>query len=193
MTSAMAIVSEPIEGVPDIRAAAIVDDGTADVNGLLHDIAIAQRRAGRRVRGVVMTFPDPGEACAAAMVLLDLDTGEQYLVSQPLGKSSTSCRADPQGFARASEVLRRALHESPDLVISNRFGGLEAEGGGFRAELLEILVRGFPLLTAVAPRNMEAWRQFTGGAALLPANAALIGEWLDNVLALTGGIADRQP
>lgn len=163
-------------------AAAILDDGSVDVDGLLARIACQQRRAQRRVRGVVMTHPDGAAGCAGAMVLLDLDTLDEYLVSQPLGTASTSCRADPQGFARASEVFRRALAESPDLVISNRFGGLEAEGGGFRAELLELLVRGVPLLTVVAQRHLDAWLLFTGGATVLPASEQAVGEWLDRAL-----------
>lgn len=178
LVPARQIEVEPIETEPGLKAAAILHDGTTDVDALLYRIADQQQQAGRCVRGFVMTFPDGGIGCAKAMVLLDLDTREQYLVSQPLGRTATSCRADPQGFARASEVLRRALEESPDLVISNRFGGLEAEGGGFRAELLEILVRDVPLLTAVASRHVDAWRSFTGGAVVLPACEQAIAEWL---------------
>lgn len=168
---------------PGPKAAAILDEGGADVDALLAQIAQRQREAGRRVRGLVMTRPDGGAGCAAAMVLRDLDSGEDYLVSQPLGADSQACRADPQGFARASEVLRRALAAAPDLVISNRFGGLEAEGGGFRAELLELMAQEVPVLTAVPPRHLQAWLQFTGGAAVLPAQAQAVEAWLDQALA----------
>ena len=172
---------------PGLRAAAILDDGGADVDGLLARVAAAQRQAGRRVRGVVMTHPEGGEGCAAAMVLQDVDTQEEYLVSQSLGAGSQGCRADPQGFARASAVLRRALEESPELVVSNRFGGLEAEGSGFRAELLELLVRDVPLLTVVARRHLDAWLMFTGGAEVLPAQEQAVGDWLARVLAPAPG------
>jgi len=162
-----------------LRAAAIVDDGSCDVDALLAATARRERLAGRRVRGLLMTYPGGREGCAGDMVLVDLDTDEPYLVSQPLGADSTACRADPQGFARASEVLRRAADEVSDLVICNRFGRMEAEGGGFRAELLELMVRGRPLLTAVAARHLEAWRRFTGGAAAeLPAEAAAVEAWV---------------
>ena len=165
-----------------IRAAAIGDDGSVDVDALLAAVACQQRRAGRRVRGVVMTHPDSGCGCAAAMVLVDLETLDEYLVSQPLGNAAGGCRADPQGFARASQVLRRAADEAPDLVISNRFGNQEAEGRGFRAELLEILARDLPLLTVVATRHLDAWRQFSGGAAVLPPRPQAIGAWLSGAL-----------
>lgn len=168
----------PKSGSAELCAAAIEDDGSCDLDALLADLACRQRRAGRRVRGLIMTHPDGGTGCARPMVLLDVETLEEYLVSQPLGRDSTSCRADPQGFARASAVLRHALDDAPDLVVSNRFGGLEAEGGGFHAELLDILCRGVPLLTVVATRHVEAWRSFTGGAAVLPPRADAVEAWL---------------
>ncbi len=163
--------------------AAILDEGQPGVDSLLAAIARAQRQAGRRVLGLLMTHPEGEASCASPMVLVDIDTLDEYLVSQPMGSGSTSCRADPQGFARASRVLRQALEQAPDLVISNRFGGLEAEGGGFAAELLEVMSRGVPLLTVVATRHRAAWERFTGGAQVLPARDDAIEAWLQSALA----------
>lgn len=164
-----------------LRAAAILDDGSVDVDKLLARIACQQRRLGRRARGLVMTYPEGQAGCAGAMVLVDIHRLDEYLVSQPLGPASTGCRADPQGFARASEVLRQALAEAPDLVVSNRFGRLEAEGGGFRAELLQLMLGGLPLLTVVAAHHLDAWFLFSGGATVLPAQEASVGAWLQQV------------
>lgn len=149
---------------------------------MLADVVHAQRNAGRRVRGLVMTHPDPHAGHAGRMVLVDVETCEQYLVSQRLGSSSSSCRADPDGFARASRVLRDAIEQSPDLVVSNRFGSLESEGGGFAAELLELMSRGVPLLTVVAVPYVESWQRFSGGAEVLAAQPAAVSQWLARVL-----------
>lgn len=170
------------------RVAAIVNDGSCDADALLAAAVCGQQAAGRRVRGLVAQHADSAEGCAKAMVLVDIDTRDEYLVSQALGRGSAACRADPQGFALASQVLRRALDEAPDLVVSNRFGVLEAAGGGFRAELLELISRGLPLLTVVATRHLEAWRHFTGWAAELPAEQAAIDAWLAAAL-LADGVA----
>ncbi|MBK9136182.1 MAG: DUF2478 domain-containing protein [Betaproteobacteria bacterium] len=166
-----------------LRAAAIVADGSGNLDELLVTVARRQQRAGRRVRGLVMTYPRGREGCACEMVLVDVNTDDEYVVSQPLGADSTACRGDAQGFARASEVLRRAATEAPDLVICNRFGRLEAEGGGFRAELLELMAQDVPLLTAVAPRYLEDWRRFTGGAAAeLVAQESGVEKWVQRSL-----------
>lgn len=162
-------------------AAAVLSDGTAAMDTELAAFAERQRRAGLRVRGLVMTYPDGGNSCHGAMVLRDIDTADEYLVSQALGAGSTGCRADPQGFARASQVFRQALTQAPDLVVCNRFGGLEAENGGFAAELLELMVSGIPVLTVVAERHLDAWRNFSGDAPVLPSQPAAWEAWLNSV------------
>ncbi len=174
---------------PALPVAAILDDGRADADALLAGAASAARASGRRVRGLLMTYAGERNDCAADMVLVDVDTRDEYLVSQPLGGGSGACRADPQGFARASRVLRDARGQSPDLVVCNRFGGMEAGGAGFTAELLELMAEGVPLLTVVSPRHRDAWDRFTGGATVLPAEAGAVREWLDAVLAARAAAA----
>ncbi|MFO1307896.1 MAG: DUF2478 domain-containing protein [Burkholderiales bacterium] len=167
-------------------AAAILNDGARDIDAFLAEIVAGERARGRKMQGMLMTYPDRGAGCASAMVLVDIATNESYLVSQALGSGSSSCRADTQGFARASEVFRRALAApggEVDLVVCNRFGELEAAGGGFSAELLELMAGGVPLLTVVAPRFRDAWTRFTGGATLLPVDAAAVHAWIDAALA----------
>ena len=166
-----------------LPAVALLHDRSCDTDALLLEVARDLQARGLRVRGLCMTYPDrrSGEGCAGSMVLVDLNTGEEYLVSQPLGRDSKACRGDPQGFARASQVLRQALEEQPDLVVCNRYCETEADGRGFGAELLELLAAGYPLLTAVNPRYQDAWQRFTGGAAVLQARREVIDIWLASV------------
>ena len=167
-------------------AAAILNDGARDIDAFLAEIVAGERARGRKMQGMLMTYPDRGAGCASAMVLVDIATNESYLVSQALGSGSSSCRADTQGFARASEVFRRALAApggEVDLVVCNRFGELEAAGGGFSAELLEILSRDIPFLTVVSRHLVGEWQRFTGGATLLPPEREAIDAWLARTLA----------
>jgi nucleoside-triphosphatase THEP1 len=163
-------------------AAAILDDGSGDSDTRLMTFAIKQQQAGLRVRGLYMRRCAGASGCKADMVLVDIATQDEYLVSQPLGQGSSACRADTQGFASASQVLRDALVHAPDLVICNRFGGLESEGGGFAAELLDIMASGMPLLTMVSPARLDAWLRFSGQATVLTATPANWQIWLDATL-----------
>ena len=163
-------------------AAAIHHDGTTLVDAVLADFAARQRLAGRRVLGLLMSHRESAADCTAARFLTDIDTGDEYLVSQPLGAGSNACSADPQGFAQASRVLRDALVSRPDLVISNRFGSLEAGNGGFAAELLALLSEGIPVLTVVSTRHLEAWRRFIGEAPMLTNDPRTWALWFDGVM-----------
>lgn len=161
--------------------AAIHHDGSGTVDAALATFVARQRRAGRRVLGLLMSHRPAEAGCRAAMVLVDIDSGDEYLVSQPLGGGSQACSADPQGFASASQVLRQALGRQADLVVSNRFGSLEAENGGFAAELLALMAEGVPVLTVVSTRHLDAWRRFSGGAPVLPNDPDVWTAWFDEV------------
>jgi len=87
-----------------------------DIDDLLVAFAEQQRLAGRRVLGLVMKHRDRGEGCKAAMVLTDIDTGDEYRFAGA-GSGSTSCSADPQGFARASRSF--AMHLTEDRIWSS--------------------------------------------------------------------------
>jgi Protein of unknown function (DUF2478) len=174
--------SSDLDTDESVIVAAIHHDGSIDVDVALATFVERQRSAGRRVFGLLMNHRNADASCQASMVLSDIDTGDEYLVSQPLGAGSNACSADPQGFARASQVLRAALGREPDLVICNRFGSLEAEGGGFAAELLSLMTEGVPVLTVVATRHLPAWQRFVGQAPLLPAEPEAWSAWLDGML-----------
>ena len=131
------------------------------VDELIASFARSLTERGWRVRGLLQEICETGEACSIS--LIDLAQGTRYPISQELGKFSTSCRVDPVGIAEASAVMRRAASEGADLVIFNRFAGLEAIGQGLAAEMLTIMADGIPLLTIVSPKHFAAWQNFTGG------------------------------
>lgn len=169
----MSIASPP-------RIAAIVHDHSGEPDGLLAAFAAGQLAAGHRVRGLVH-LPHEATATGKRMALMDVtDPASRYPISQALGAASCGCNLDPGGIADASVVLRRALQERAELVVANRFGTLEAEGGGMADELLALMLAGTPLLTAVKLPYLDAWRQFTGGMAIeLPADDAALQAWWD--------------
>lgn len=130
---------------------------------------------GVKVRGLIQRHhPD--------MHLVDVESGHTYAITQDLGSESESCRLDPSGIAEASVVLRRALAERAVLVVVNRFGKLEAAGGGLSAEMLALMAEGVPMLTCLGADQLDAWAEFTGGAGLvLPADPSAVRHWWDSL------------
>ena len=158
--------------------AAIVHGANDAADSLLAEFARHLRGVGWQVHGVIKEDTAPRKSCAREMVLVDVDDDTRYIISQDLGPASISCRVDPRGVAAASIALRRGLAEGADLVVANRFGELEAKGGGFAAEMLELMANGVPLLTVVVEKYLADWRRFTGNsAAELPPQRDAVHEW----------------
>lgn len=136
-------------------------------------IAFASELAGQgvRVRGLIQRHePD--------MHLVDVHSGQAFVITQNLGEHSESCRIDPAGFAEASQVLRGAAAAAAELVVVNRFGKLEAAGGGLLDEMLALMADGVPVLTCVNTEQLPAWREKTGDAGdLLAADMDALRRW----------------
>ena len=159
--------------------AAIVHD---DADSRLADAQLAQLAQclidqGWRVRGLVQQRRLDARG-RKGMFLIDLASAQEFCISQDLGPQSRACCVNPAGLAQASGVLRQALEERAELTIVNRFGELEAGGGGFAAELAALAGEGLPVLTAVSRKHVAAWRHFAGDAAAeLPAEADALYTW----------------
>jgi len=159
-------------------AAIVHSHGAVEDSELLARFADDWLARGLVVRGLVdvLAGDNKGSACGAA--LRDLETGAHHVIFQDLGPGSSGCRIDPAGVATASVALRRAVETGADLVIANRFGKLEAGGGGLADDMLAVMAAGIPLLTLIGEPWLEHWRTFTGGAGeLLAPRRADLDAW----------------
>ncbi len=158
------------------RIAALTPRAGENGDALLRQFVAALRLQGHRVRGLVQEMCPDEAGCKFSLV--DIECGARYPISQNLGTQSTACVLDPAGIAEATGVMRRIAREGAELAIFNRFSGLEAEGDGFAAEMLDLMSAGIPVLTIVNTRHLTAWRHFTGGLAEeLPADAQALNRW----------------
>lgn len=157
------------------RIAAIVTAERRAADTLVADFAADLLAAGRAVHGLVQRRPPDGKT---GTVLQDLHSGERYPLFQELGAGSQSCSVDTASLAAASAALRHALDARADLAIANRFGPLEAAGGGLAQEMLALMAEGIPFLTIVAAEHLPEWRYFTGSAGVeLPATREAFDRW----------------
>lgn len=159
-------------------AAVVYRSGEDDVDGLLTRFAADLIREGHRIGGVVQSNAKGGTAAQPAMSLVDLMTGRTISISQALGASSASCKLDPCGLADAAVCVSRAIAESVELVVVNKFSKQEAGGGGLRAEIADAVVAGLPILTAVSDKCYDDWMAFTGGyGTTLACERRVIDDW----------------
>ncbi|MBX9634355.1 MAG: DUF2478 domain-containing protein [Magnetospirillum sp.] len=161
---------------------------------LLGAFAAELAARGFRIGGLAQETTPGDDGCKCRMEVVELDTGRRLSISQDLGGGSNSCSLDPAALAEASGAVRRAVTDGVDLLFVNKFSKSEKAGRGLAAEMLESMVSGVPLLTAVPGVLMEEWTAFTGGRGqlLMPTEQALWRWWgpgrLYDDLAL--GVAD---
>lgn len=79
---------------------------------------------------------------------------------QPAG-----CRVDPAAMQDAAALISAAFQKCPELLIVNKFGQLEADGGGLADVITEAIDLGIPVIVGVPERHVARWREFTGGLA----------------------------
>lgn len=163
--------------VSELAAVVYPDDlshGDA-ADALVRAFCQSLQKAGWCVAGLVQQRLPAQDGGKPPLALADLRTGQVFPISQQLGTLSQSCSLDPSAIAQASGVLRQALADRVTLAVVNRFGQLEASGGGYVQEIAALADAGVPVLTVLASKHLDAWRLFTGGqgAELAPRLEAL--------------------
>ncbi|WP_347338463.1 DUF2478 domain-containing protein [Bradyrhizobium forestalis] len=148
-----------------------------DVDRLLADFAQDIVQQGVRIGGIVQRHARSANG-THVMLAIDVATGQEISISQPLGSGATSCNLDTNGLAEAAAVVSKALRNKIDLLVVNKFARQEAAGRGLRAEFVDAITRGVPVLTAVPKKCLADWRTFTAGVGtLLPCDRESLEQW----------------
>jgi molybdopterin-guanine dinucleotide biosynthesis protein A len=169
--------AEALAELRPIRAGAVVLPPGLDGYALLANFAAELGRQGVLLGGLLQQGSKSQGTPPAEVMMLALDSGERFPIMQKLGPGG-SCAADTQEIAAAAMALRRAIDQRKELILVNKFGSLEAEGGGLADEMMAAMAEGLPLLTTVASSRLEAWLDTCGGLCeLLPADAEALWRW----------------
>ncbi len=174
------------------RLAAVLFERDDDVDAAIRDLVAFARGEGARVAGFVQEHAPGSEP--RDVWLRDVESGARIAIMQDLGPGASGCRLDPAAIAVAAERIGRALADAPDLLVVNRFGKLESDGGGVLSEIGEAAARGVPVVVCVPLRFREAWDAFAQDLyePLAPDLADLMSWWAD-VAAERLTMANRRP
>jgi hypothetical protein len=142
--------------------AAVVYGTDDDPDRLLIDFADDLRRSGLRPVGVIQI----GRSCQSEnprFGVVMLPGGEVVRLAQESDAHGAGCRLDAGRLADLAKQLDTAIEGGADLVIINRFGRSEAEGGGLIDLVARALDADIPVLIAVPERRFSAWIRFSNG------------------------------
>jgi hypothetical protein len=149
-----------------VRLAAVVYESGFQIDEFLTRAANLLRAENIRLGGVLQENERCAAGSCAAMTLIDLTSQSRFRISQDLGPLAQGCRLDARGLMEIGVLLDRTIDGEVELLVLNKFGKAEAEGGGLRSAFVRAIESGIPVVTAVKSTYTEAWTQFHGGLAI---------------------------
>jgi nucleoside-triphosphatase THEP1 len=162
-----------------MKIAYTMTQGRGGTDMLLAQFADHAERQGLRVCGIVQINTAGAQDGRCDMDIRVLPGGETYRISQNLGQNARGCRLDPDTLEAAVAQVQGHLGPGMDLLIVNKFGKHEANGGGFRPVIAQALSLGIPVVVGLNKLNQPAFDAFADGLAepAEPELAALM-RWL---------------
>jgi len=166
--------------LPPLIAALVYADG------IYPDRVIARTLEPLRERGVALAGTLQRAASGLPgrhpcdLLLEDLASGDVTAIAEHRGREARGCRLDVGLLTEVAEAVAVSLHaDAPCLLVVNKFGKMEAGGGGLHDALAEAVNLGIPALVGVPARNLGRWRAFAGAFAIeLASEPAALATWL---------------
>jgi hypothetical protein len=164
-------------GGPFKKIAVVQGVPSAQVQQLFQTL-VGRWQPSARLAGVVAEDHGLADRACSAGFLRSLGNGERFPIFQDLGPGSTTCHLAEAGALAAAAAVRRDIAAGCDLVLLNKFGKLEAGGGGLRDAFGAAMEAGVPVLTAVSSGFAGAWESFAAPLfVVVPADADRIDAW----------------
>jgi nucleoside-triphosphatase THEP1 len=158
--------------------AVVYTDGIA-ADRFIADLGYSLRDAGLLVAGLVQLNSLVRDPARCDMEIEELSSGTVLQLSEHRGKEARGCRLDRGVLAEAAALLTGALARKPEVLVLNKFGKTEAEGGGVRDVLARAVEQGVPLIVGVPFRNLDQWRLFADDLAQeCQADLNVVRRWL---------------
>jgi len=162
--------------------AAIVYADEAYPDAIFRTLVKRCRELGMSLAGVVQHQAFEGGDRRCDVVLEDLTTGHRTALFENRGPGARGCRLDQAALAEATARVEGSLENAPQLVVLNKFGKVECDGGGLRDLIASAIDRGIPVIIGVPERNLGAWQSFAGEFSTeLPDDAGRIARWLEGL------------
>ena len=156
--------------------AAVRYEAGFDINRLILEVVTDLQARGRLIGGVLQEFEAGGDPSCLRLKVVDVRTRKAASITQDRGRDAQGCKLDPSGLADISHCITDAIDAGVDLIVINKFGRAESEGGGLMSGIAVAVAANVPLLTTVREPYLDAWRSFHGGLAteLAPLKRSII-------------------
>ncbi len=154
--------------------------------GILQRFAEELTAQGRRVGGIVQEALRNEDGSISGLDVVELDTGHRIAINRPRKSDgdSKTCSLDTQALAETSSAIQRAISQTMDLIIVEKYGEQEQMGQGLASDILQAVAEGIPTLVAVPDGVCDKWREFTGEMGdEIPYSLTAFRSWWEQVQA----------
>jgi hypothetical protein len=172
-------VAAPEDAMSDLVKKIAVVQGvpSAQVQQLFRTL-VGRWQPSARLAGVIAEDHGLADRACSAGFLCSLGDGERFPIFQDLGPSAKACHLAGDGAVMAAAAVRRDIARGCELVVLNKFGKLEAGGGGLRDAFGAAIEAGIPVLTSVSAKFASAWESFAAPLfVVVPDDADRIDAW----------------
>ena len=122
---------------------------------------------GFNVHGILQEKPEGVDTSAAGCGVdaIDINTNSKVALVRPTQYEldNNICSMDLSRLAEAAQILRRAISQSADIVVVEKFGKHEKDGGGLSDDLMAVISEPIPTVVSVPKDELASWCTFTGG------------------------------
>jgi nucleoside-triphosphatase THEP1 len=179
MPSALAHELSPGHAFP---VAAIVYANEAYPDTVFGALVGRCRALGLSLAGVLQHQVLEGADRRCDVILEDLTSGHRTPLFEDRGAGARGCRLDEAALAEATARVEGSLENAPQLLVLNKFGKVECDGGGLRDLIASAIDRGIPVVIGVPRRNLGTWREFAGEFAVeLSDDSREVERWLESL------------
>ncbi len=166
--------------IPNVRAAALLYTKESSNRDALAEFARELITRGWRVGGLVQEVFRAETGHKTRVDIIDVATGDRIPINRPSKAQilNKSCSLDVSALAQSTAVLRQAIADRVDLLVVEKFGEQEQNGGGLAEEILTAMAEGIATVVAVPAGVIDTWDTFSGGSAdLLPCSVPALWRW----------------
>ncbi len=158
-----------------------------DVDRIILDVMGALKADGLQPVGVVQRNADNGADHCDGVGVEFVTSGRLMGISQDLGPDALGCRLDTGKLAKIAGLVSEEINGAADLLVLNRFGKSEADGGGLIDCASSAIAADIPVLIPISPKHIDAWHSYHGGLGvdINPTNEAIYS-WCRSVMPAPG-------
>ncbi len=130
-----------------------------------------------RVEGILQEEMVDANGIRLGIDAIDISTGHRITIKHPMNDDG-ECGLDISALVEATSSLRKAIDNRPDLMVIEKFGEQEQNGGGMSDEIWQTITVGIPLIVSVPEKAIDIWQERSGGmGSVIPLSKNALHEW----------------